>query len=164
MELIIQNRKGQKFIVLHDECDQELISGYRWYIGTDGYVRTVEKYPKLMHRLILGITDRRVHVDHKNRNKLDNVRSNIRACTRGQNMANRRSGGRSQYLGVSYQSYLKKGKAYTYIVATIGINGKKKTLGRYKTEEEAAKAYDNAAKIHHGEFANLNFPKLLKTA
>ena len=32
-------------------------------------------------------------------------------------------------------------------------------IGTYISEIEAAKAYDEAAKIHHGEFANLNFPE-----
>jgi len=66
MELIIINRKQEKFIVLYDECDQDLIYQYRWYVGYDGYVRTVEAYPKMMHRLILNVSDSDVHVDHIN--------------------------------------------------------------------------------------------------
>lgn len=31
-------------------------------------------------------------------------------------------------------------------------------LGVFSVKEEAAKAYDNAALLYHGEFANLNFP------
>lgn len=38
------------------------------------------------------------------------------------------------------------------------MNGKQTYLGSFFTEEEAARKYDEFARIHHGEFANLNFP------
>lgn len=50
-------------------------------------VKGKQKYT-LMHRLILGLTDPEVHVDHKNHNGLDNRRENIWACTRLENMQN----------------------------------------------------------------------------
>jgi hypothetical protein len=45
-------------------------------------------------------------------------------------------------------------------MATIIANKTKYRLGRFKTEIEAAKAYDDAAKIHHKQFAHLNFPDI----
>ena len=41
--------------------------------------------------------------------------------------------------------------------AFIKIDGKSKYLGWFRNEIEAAKAYDEAAKKYHKEFANLNF-------
>lgn len=159
MELTIVNRKGIKFTVLYDSEDHPIVMLYKWYVGTDGYVRTVQALPQLMHRLIMGVKDPLVHVDHENHNLLDNRRLNLRKCTRSENMANRKPRGESKYLGVSYQRYKVKGKEYCYIIATILNGGKKKTLGRFKNEESAAIAYDDAAKEIHGKFANLNFKK-----
>lgn len=57
----------------------------------------------------------------------------------------------SQYKGV----YKKRSRW----AARIAVNGETTWLGTFKTEEEAARAYDAAAKRLHGEFARLNFPE-----
>ena len=41
----------------------------------------------------------------------------------------------------------------------MGGNGKRKNLGYFLNESEAAQAYDNAARELFGDFAALNFPK-----
>ena len=116
----------------------------------------------LMHRLILGILDNpKIETDHKNHNRLDNRRSNIRRCTRSENRKNSTAYGSSKYLGVnianSVSYYYDKIYCYKQIRAKIKINGKDKHLGVFTTEAEAARAYDVQAKLHHGEFANCNF-------
>ena len=100
-----------------------------------------------MHRFILNLKGREL-ADHINHNILDHRLCNLRKCTHAQNQMNRKVFCKkiSKYLGVSI-----------YIVATITVNGKSIHLGHFKTEEDAAHAYDEAAKKYHGEFANLNF-------
>jgi hypothetical protein len=108
-----------------------------------------------IHRIILGLSKGDdLQVDHINRNGLDNRRENLRVCTHQQNQMNRPSrGGSSSYKGVDWRTSHNKWRA------SIKLNQKKKFLGHFQTELEAAQAYDAAAIILHGEFALLNFPR-----
>jgi len=110
----------------------------------------------LMHRQILGLTDSKIQGKHKNLNGLDNQRHNLRPATNSQNHANQglRRNNKSGYKGVSAC----KGRPQTPWVGMICVNYKSIVLGRFKTAEEAARAYDVAARKYFGEFARLNFP------
>lgn len=107
------------------------------------------------HILVMGKQKKGFDIDHKNGDKLDNRRSNLRVCTHAQNMLNQGVNGNSKvgYKGVWLD---KQSKSKRY-VAMFMINGKRTSLGRYYKPEEAARAVDEAAKIHHGEYAYLNF-------
>ena len=96
-----------------------------------------------------------MEIDHVNRNKLDNRRSNLRICTRQQNGKNRSlsSNNKSGYHGVHFANTEKRVKRW---VASTRVDGKKKIIGRYYTVQEAATAYNIAAKKYHGEFATQN--------
>lgn len=142
---------------LVDDCDFDLVSKYRWSAhrhktGTWYAERTVKGKVILMHRFILNPPDGML-VDHKDRDGLNNQRSNIRIATKSQNNANRRASVNSQtsnFLGVAFEKDRQKW------TARIRKNGVGYRLGAFDTEHEAAKAYNEGALKLHGEFANLN--------
>ena len=103
----------------------------------------------MMHREIMGFPEG-LQVDHINGNGIDNRRSNLRVATAQQNAANskRRPGRTSKGA-----HYLKKQDRWR---SCICVNGHSIHLGTFLTEAEAAKAYDDAAVKHFGEFAQIN--------
>jgi hypothetical protein len=91
-------------------------------------------------------------VDHENHITIDNRIKNLRDANSSDNNKNRtsRKDSTSKYLGVSIT------KKYQYCVARIKVDGKNKHLGTFKSEATAALAYNEAASLHFGKFANLN--------
>ena len=89
-------------------------------------------------------------IDHINNNRTDNRWSNLRAATRSQNLANKKSlGGASSFIGVAKA---KNGKWCGY-AAKAG----KRHIKTFDAEIDAAKWRDDMALRLHGEFAKLNF-------
>ena len=112
-----------------------------------------------MHRMILN-TPKGLQSDHENHNGIDNRKCNLRTCNAGENCRNRLPSrrGTSWYKGVYFKKVLGK------FGAQIMLNGKTIHLGYYKSEIEAAKAYDAKAIELFGEFACLNFAEKEKNA
>lgn len=149
------------YVVIVDDNDYEWLSRRNWYaLGVHPNVYAARKKRKaeggpgivLMHRVVAQAEDGDF-VDHKNHDGLDNRRVNLRVCPQGLNLANQRSStGGSCFKGVYWNRERKRW------VAQIGVNGVKRRLGRYLSEEAAARAYDRAASEVWGDYANLNFP------
>jgi len=147
------------FIAIVDDEDFERLSQNRWcYDGKRHAVRRGSKFSDghqriiYMHRDVIGATPEFV-VDHINGNGLDNRKCNLRMCTVMENSRNQRLGARntSGFKGVHFHKGGQKWQAY------IKHHGKRYHLGMYNTPEEAARAYDEAARLLFGEFALTNF-------
>lgn len=132
------------------------------YFGKEAFTSTAKSGHKrgrvcgfgfLAHRVIWAIyygewPDK--IIDHINMNPADNRLANLRLATKRQNGCNRKAFGVSKFLGVVWRHDAQKWRA------SISVNNKTHYLGLYENEEDAAKAYDIAAKDFHGEFARLN--------
>lgn len=107
----------------------------------------------LMHVIVgkrIGLISQ---IDHEDRNKLNNQRSNLRTATSSQNKANvEKYVGDSQYKGVSWHKHANKW------VAQIHKDYKHIHIGYFENELDAAFAYDKEAQRLFGPYANLNFP------
>lgn len=147
-----------------DEQDVHILSQHGWHLHVipDSDLRYVWRYVRvngrskveLLHRVILGVSDRRTFVDHKDRDGLNNLRSNLRSCSHQQNLRNqhRKPGGKtSRFKGVYWSASDGRWRA------RIDAGDKqKKSLGYFKNEVDAAIAYNKAAASLFGEFARLN--------
>ena len=91
-------------------------------------------------------------IDHRNDNPLDNRIENLRLAGAQENAVNRRkaTGRSSVFIGVTWHRKCSKWQA------TIRSHGRMRYLGLFKEERDAARAYNDAAAIYHGEFARLN--------
>lgn len=156
-EIIINSKAhGRKVVLVDDEDYDELIK-FRWYVskGKAGnfYVRRCVGQKKIkMHRHVLGLTNPEIKGDHIDGDGLNNQRDNLRSATHLQNNFNRKplANASSKYLGVHWHDITKKWKA------EISVGNRNIYLGVYKTQYQAAFAYNYAAKSLRGEFANLN--------
>jgi hypothetical protein len=124
-----------------ERCEGEVKSGYakRW--------RTI--HISIANEIM---QTRGVLYDHRDRNYRNNCKKNLRVCTYQQNAMNnsKMKHTSSKYKGVSFYERDKVWHAY------IRFSGKLLYLGRFKIEEEAARAYNVKAKELFGEFAVLN--------
>jgi hypothetical protein len=130
---------GHKICAVYDPKMESFYAMYNW-----GYTT------KKLHSLIMDFPFR---VDHANHDTLDNRRKNLRKATSQQNGSNQKlqTGTSSVYKGVSWH------KTTNTWRVQIGIAKKRIHLGCYRSEIEAAKTYDKAAREYFGEYALTNF-------
>lgn len=106
-----------------------------------------------MHRVITSAPPG-MEVDHINGNGLDNRRGNLRVCTKSGNQRNQRVQSRAKTSVFKGVSRWKKNNRWA---AFIKLGGRPTYLGSFKSEVDAALAYDAAARKHFGAFARTNF-------
>ena len=177
----IELTKG--YVAIVDDDDYEWLSQYKWNASissekrwnSDPYVSAKTTIYKVwddgftwrrsehMPRMIMNAKQGEV-VDHINHVTLDNRKENLRVCSAKEN--GRNSNKQKSINGKPCTSIYKgatlfrcnKGKygIYEYWRSQICVDGNMIYLGQFKTEEDAALAYNDAALKYHGDFARLN--------
>lgn len=159
----IKLTKNQTTIV-DDEC-YEYLSKWKWYCHK-GYARrsrlkSEDNPTDVIHmsreiwKLVGRVLPKGYILDHINGDKLDNRVSNLRACTQNENIWNTRlvKTGKVPYRGVTYRPTEQPIRPY---IAQIDYKKKRILIGSFDNPIDAAKAYNEAAKKYHGEYAILN--------
>jgi hypothetical protein len=155
--------QGKEALV--DDCDYEYLTQWKWRFERGGHRRTGyavcwdagSKLRKLvkMHRLVAergGLTTDGKQIDHVDGNGLNNCRDNLRLATSSQNRANlrRARNNTSGFKGVQWHRQNGRFRAY------IRVAGRQHHLKYFHDPRDAARAYNEAALKHFGEFACLN--------
>ena len=130
-----------------------LIKQYRWYFDkSSGYIcaRLTDRKIIGIHRFLLN-PDKTEHIDHINRNKLDNKKSNLRICSNQENAfnTNLNSKNTSGHKGVWYD------KARNKWASEIMFNYKKIFLGRFENINDAINIRNKKEIELFGDFSPL---------
>lgn len=162
----LSGKNGKGLFAIVDDENFAFLSQFSWSLSLKGYaqayipVKWKNKYPvgksiQMQRMVLFDSLDSKTYADHINRDKLDNRRKNLRVCTLAESNRNRgiihfkhRQKIVSKFKGVWWDK--------TKWRCAITHNNKKIYLGRYDSELEAAKAYNEAADILFKEYAYLN--------
>lgn len=171
----LNGRKGLSTLVNSEDYRTFDLGSYNWYpSGKPGreYAKTYKNGKQMsLHRLILGLENgpTSVFVDHIDHNGLNNCRNNLRRTDirgNGRNSRKQLSATSSIYKGVNWNwanNRVKPWNAYITLsdrrrtgTDNNKTHGRQKNLGNYRTQEEAATAYNKAAIELFGDMAHLN--------
>lgn len=152
VKIYLSGKNSDKFMIV-DKGDEAYALSRKWYLSHSGYAYARPKNATIFfHKVVKGIAG---EIDHINHNRLDNRKSNLRPCTRQQNIWNSSisSRNKSGFKGVHWRKTDKRWCVEIHI--TSGT--KKLRIQRlFRTREEAALGYNKMAKEYYGEFATVN--------
>jgi len=148
------------YFAVVDPEDYESLSKFKWHVRKSHGMLYAERHnPKTKHKLSMHrhIMEAKPgqHIDHRDGNGLNNRKGNLRYCTVADNNRNKLHWKKSKsgFRGVKVCT----DRTRPYFTASISIENRQMHLGCYPTAADAARAYDEAARLYHGQFAVTNF-------
>lgn len=145
--------------IMVSDCDWLFLVGYNWtYNNSRGYYQCSGRgtwngkqiHGKRIHWFVAQLMGLEIpegyQIDHIDKNKLNNQRSNLRAASPRLQTYNtdKHKNNTSGYLGVSFFS---KSRIHPWKAKIRLPSGRQKHLGSFKTPEEASEVYQEAKKI-----------------
>jgi hypothetical protein len=166
--LFVTRKNGDKFVILIDTEDLKIIYKLDHSIYVDYSDRNDEYYAKIteylgkingehkyttrrLTRLILGITDKRIVIDHINRNTLDNRKKNLRPTTITNNTKNRKGNNSNNKLG--HRNIIVVDNKY---IVQIQVDGKCTRMGSFNNIEDAITCAEEMRQTYYGEFSGIS--------
>jgi hypothetical protein len=150
--------KIKNYNITIDDEDWDLIKRYNWHLANKKGTIYIMAFDKIndkkvtiqLARVILNAPKGKI-VDHINGDTLDNRKHNLRLADKRTNAQNMRSNKNtsSEFKGVCWSKHKNKWRANIFYKKQIH-------LGYFKSEIDAAIAYNEAAKKFFGEYARLN--------
>lgn len=125
-------------VVIVDDQDYEFLNQWSWKPAGAGYAARNARWGTIyMHRVLVGVPADGKDIDHKNGNKLDNRKANLRVVTHSENQRGFRtldSRNQSGYRGVNWFKRTSKW------VVRIMVDGKNLNLGYFDDVNDAIAA------------------------
>lgn len=153
-EIVLRGERGRGRTATVAMMDASRVLAHPWHLGAQGYPCSTFRLPDgtwasmTLHKFLISPPPG-LQVDHINGNKLDNRRCNLRIATNGQNSANKgpRRDAKSGIKGVRWHKNSRMWQA------RITLDGHTRSLGYFRAIEDAAMAFERAARLRHGAFA-----------
>jgi hypothetical protein len=154
MQIPLGEKEGRPQFALCSPEDYDFLMKYMWRCNQYGYVKgNINGFQKNMHRVVMNASKTQI-VDHKNHERHDNRRENLRFVTAAENAQNRKKCDRasSRYRGVSFCKLTKKYRSF------FQANKQRIFIGEFTKEEDAAEEFDVYV-FHNKHSHELNFPE-----
>ena len=118
--------KNDEFYFSGNNETIEYIKTWNWRKRTDGYFQNYKG--ERLHRVVIGVTNSKIIIDHINNIKADNRLNNLRKATRQENNRNKETHNEYGVVGLS-----KRGNLY---YGTININNRNIRTKGYQDKEK----------------------------